>query len=225
MNDDMRERGCERYADDLAELALGVLTGRDRAQALSHVNNCARCAEELEQLSRAADTVVRVAPEMEPPVGFEVRLFEGMGVSDVRPRRRARAARFVPVGIAAAVVALGLGLGLNLTSSPAPTANAQRGDSTVFSAALVANGVAVGHVDVFGGARPWMSMTLADSPARGTIRCVVITKDAVTHWVGSFEAREDYTSWAAPLPVDPTTVRTAQIVSVSGTVIASATLG
>ena len=88
MSDDMRERGCEAYADELAELALGVLTGRERARVLSHVESCPRCAEELEQLSRAADTVVQAAPEMEPPMGFEVRLFERMGVADVRRRRR-----------------------------------------------------------------------------------------------------------------------------------------
>ena len=84
MSDDLRENGCDAYADDLAELALGVLTGRARAQALSHVDSCPRCAEDLEQLSRVADTVVQVAPEVEPPVGFEVRLFERMGVADVR---------------------------------------------------------------------------------------------------------------------------------------------
>ena len=66
-----------------------MLTGRERAQALSHVESCPRCAEELEQLSRVADTVVQAAPDMEPPVGFEVRLFERMGVADVRPRRAA----------------------------------------------------------------------------------------------------------------------------------------
>ena len=114
MSDDMDERGCERYAGDLAELALGVLTGRERVQALSHVESCPRCAEELEQLSRAADAVVQVAPEAEPPVGFEVRLFERMGVADVPPRRRPRPglAAGCRSAVAAAVVALAVGLGL-----------------------------------------------------------------------------------------------------------------
>ena len=89
MSDDMKDHGCDAHQDELPELALGVLTGRDRAQALAHVESCPRCAEELEQLSRAADAVVQVAPEVEPPMGFEMRLFERMGVADVRrPRRR-----------------------------------------------------------------------------------------------------------------------------------------
>ncbi len=86
MTDDVRERGCEEYGDELAELALGVLTGRDRARVLSHVDSCPRCAEELEILSRTADSVVQAAPDMEPPLGFEVRLFERMGLTDVAPR-------------------------------------------------------------------------------------------------------------------------------------------
>jgi hypothetical protein len=224
MSDDMRERGCPQHADDLAQLALGVLTGRDRARALSHVESCRRCADELEQLSRVADTVVQAAPEVEPPVGFEVRLFERMGVGPARPKahRRFRASRLMPFGVAAAVVALGLGLGLTLTSSPARTAQARAGE---VSANLVANGVAVGKVDAFGGAKPWMSMSLEDSPARGTVTCAVTTKDGVTHWVGSFAARKGYGAWAAPLHVDPAKIRTAEVVSPSGTVIATATLG
>ena len=82
MSDDDEGAGCEEYEDELAELALGVLTGRERARALAHVESCPRCAEELEILSRTADTVVQAAPEMEPPLGFEVRLFERMGVTD-----------------------------------------------------------------------------------------------------------------------------------------------
>jgi anti-sigma factor RsiW len=227
MSDDTGERGCAQYSDELAELALGALTGRDRARVLSHVESCRRCADELERLSRVVDTVVQAAPEMEPPVGFEVRLFERMGVADVdpKPHHRFRASRFVPLGAAAAVVALGLGLGLTLTSSPAPTTTAQSHHSGAVSAALMDNGVPVGQFEAYKGAKTWMSMTLVDSPARGTVMCAVTTKDGVTHWVGSFVVRKGYGAWIAPLDVSPSAIRTAEVVSPSGTVIATATLG
>src|SRR6516165_11354155 len=111
MNDDLSHtgaHGCHDYAADLSELALGVLTGRERARTLSHVESCPRCTEELEQLSDAADDVLKVAPEVEPPLGFEVRLFERMGVTDVPRRTRRRARRWVPAALAtaAAVAAL-----------------------------------------------------------------------------------------------------------------------
>jgi putative zinc finger protein len=227
MTDDVREHGCEEYGEELAELALGVLTGRDRARVLSHVESCPRCAEELEDLSRTADSVVQAAPEMEPPLGFEVRLFERMGLTDVAPRRRRlRPSRWVPgvVGVAAAALALGLGLGLT-SSSPTPTATAQpHGPHRAVTAALVEHGATVGHVMTVSGAKPWISMMLDDSSAHGTVTCVVVTDDGVTYHVGTFEADKGYGAWIAPLPVNPADLRTAEVVSPSGTVIATATL-
>jgi len=227
MDDDLRERGCEEYGNELAELALGVLTGRERSRVLSHVESCPRCAEELEVLSRTADTVLQAAPDMEPPLGFEVRLFERMGVADVRPRRRRlRPSRWVPAVVGVAAAALALGVGLGVTSSPPPTPTAQsRGAHQAVTAALVTNGKTVGHVVIVGGDKPWMSMMLDDSSARGTVHCVVVTKDGVTYDVGTFKARGGYGAWTARLHVDPADVRTAEVVSPSGTVIATATLG
>jgi hypothetical protein len=227
MTDDVREHGCEEYGDELAELALGVLTGRDRARLLSHVESCPRCAEELEILSRTADSVVQAAPEMEPPLGFEVRLFERMGLTDVAPRRRrVRPARWVPAVVGVAAAALALALGLNLTSSsPTPTVTAQQhGSHRVVTAALVEHGTTVGHVMTVSGAKPWISMMISDSSAHGTVDCVVVTDDGVTHHVGTFKAEKGYGAWIAPLPVNPAQVRTAEVVSLSGTVIATATL-
>jgi hypothetical protein len=228
----MSEAGCEEYDDELAELALGVLTGRERAQTLSHVESCARCAEDLEILSRTADTVLQAAPDMEPPLGFEVRLFERMGVTDAAPRRRRgrglRPSRWVPAVVGVAAAALALGIGLSVTSSspnqnhaaaPTPTSSHQ-----VVTAALVSDGKTVGHVMTFDGDKPWMSMMLDDSSARGTVRCVVVTEDGKVHTVGTFESHEGYGAWMAPLHVNPATVRTAEVESPSRTVIATATL-
>jgi hypothetical protein len=69
-----------------------------------------------------------------------------------------------------------------------------------------------------------VSMMLADSSARGKVNCVVVTDDGRTHQVGTFVAQAGYGAWTAPLHVDPADVRTAEVVSPSGTVIATATL-
>jgi anti-sigma-K factor RskA len=227
MSDDMREHGCAELQDDLAELALGVLTGRDRARGLAHVESCPRCAEELEQLSRAADAVVQAAPDVEPPMGFEVRLFERMGLADVRRRRRrVRPPRWAvgAFAAAAAVAALAVGLTLGLSSSPSPTQSASPANGVV-TANLVERGAMVGRVATHGGADPWMSMMLFDAHVHGTVNCVVQTSDGVSHHVGTFEAKEGYGAWIAPLHVNPKNVRSAEVVSPSGTVLATATLG
>lgn len=222
---DASRKGCEEHSRELAELALGVLTGRDRARTLSHVETCPGCADELEHLSRAADTVVQVAPEVEPPLGFDVRLLERMGVTEVPRRRRLPSPRWVPVAAAAAVVALGIGLGVGLSSSSQQPTQTATGHGAVVSAVLVEHGEDVGHVVAFGGHSPWMSMMLADSSARGPVSCVVVTEDGVRHDVGTFVARQGYGAWIAPLHLDPHRLRQAEVVSASGSVIASARLG
>ncbi len=225
MNDDMSEHRCEQYQAELSELALGVLTGRDRARALAHVESCPRCAEELEQLSHAADAVVQAAPEAEPPMGFEVRLFERMGVADLRRPSHFRSPRWVAgaLSAAAAVVALAVGLGLGLSSSTPPTQNAA--PRSVVSANLVENGTVVGRVAAHGGTHPWMWMMVVDSSAEGTVNCIVVTSDDVSHQVGTFVAKKGYGAWVAPLTVDPKDIRSAEVVGPSGTVIATAALG
>ncbi len=225
MSDDMNGHGCEAHQEELPELALGVLTGRDRVRALAHVESCPRCAEELEQLSHTADAVVQVAPEVEPPMGFETRLFERMGIADVRPRRRIRP-RWVAgaLAAAAAVAALVVGLSLGQSSPTPPTQSAQAAHGVV-TADLVEHGTVVGRVATHGGAHPWMSMMLFDSSVHGPVNCVVVTSDGVSHHVGTFVAKEGYGAWSVPLTVKTQDIRSAQVVSPSGTVIATAALG
>ena len=232
------DSGCSDYSDDLAELALGALTGRDRARALAHVDECPRCAEELEQLSRVADAVLQTAPEVEPPVGFESRLFERMGVAESAPGRRLRSLpslgsrrprQWMVAAVAAAAAFAALGLGLSTATAPPATQaqgvhGSQNGSQNVVTGNFVQDGRTVGHVVVAGGARPWVSMMLEDSTAQGAVNCVVVTQDGVTHEIGSFVAHAGYGAWVAPLHLDPKDVSKAEVVSPSGAVIASATL-
>jgi hypothetical protein len=221
--------GCEECSAELAELALGVLTGRERARALAHVESCPHCAEELEQLARAADTVLQAAPDAEPPMGFEVRMFDRMGVADVprREDRRRRAPRWVPgAAAAAAVAALGVGLGVALTSASSPTVPLAHGyeRGTVESDSLVHDGRTVGNVVYGDGSKPWMSMMLADAGVSGHFTCVVVTDGGVRHVVGTVTAHNGYGAWYAPLHLNPDDLRSAQVLSPSGSIIASATL-
>jgi hypothetical protein len=230
MSDELQP--CNEHSENLAELALGILTGRDRAATLAHVDTCVPCAEELEQLAHAADAVLSVAPETEPPVGFEVRLFNRMGVADgltglAAPPRAplrwvARAPRWV-LAAAAAVIALAAGLSIGWSVS-GPTGGGSSGRA-VEQAALTEHGARVGTVETYGGSSPWMIVTLADSSAQGRIFCEVVTDDGVTHKVGAFSATYGYAAWDAPLRVAPQDVRKAEVVSSSGTIIASASLG
>jgi hypothetical protein len=72
---------CAGLAEVAAELALGVLTGRERAQAVAHLDRCDGCREDVRQLMATSDGLLTLLPESEPPAGFETRVLERMGLS------------------------------------------------------------------------------------------------------------------------------------------------
>ena len=237
MIDDPHTHPCDEHSDNLAELALGILTGRERAATLVHVDSCTRCAEELEQLSRVADAVVTIAPGVEPPVGFEVRLFSRMGLAEAAPpvtsiasaRRRPKGFRWLSASprwtLAAAAVVIALVLGLSLGwSTGSGRGGTTPGGREVATAALLHAGTKVGRVSTYGGSNPWMTVTLTGSSTDGTVTCEVITSDGVTHKVGSFDAKGGYGAWGAHLWGAPPDVRKAEVVSSNGKVIATALL-
>jgi hypothetical protein len=91
---------CEQTRALAAELALGITDGAERAQALRHLAECADCRRLVEELSTVADDLLLLAPDHEPPAGFESRVLERLAPTP-RPRRRRRAL-LAPVAAAAA---------------------------------------------------------------------------------------------------------------------------
>jgi|SRR5579875_461002 hypothetical protein len=86
---------CAGVAPSLVELALGVLAGEERVRAVAHVEACSACSALVSELSAAADELLHLAPGVEPPVGFEARVFERLGVRH-RSRGPALLKRFDP---------------------------------------------------------------------------------------------------------------------------------
>jgi hypothetical protein len=97
---------CAELADVAAELALGVLTGRERGAALAHLETCEDCREEVRLLMATGEQFLELLPPAEPPAGFETRVLDRLGLSappvrghaellqpgkrDLQPRRRSR---------------------------------------------------------------------------------------------------------------------------------------
>ena len=82
---EVNEMGCAEFADAAAELALGVLTGRERAQALAHQDQCEACRENVRQLTVTGEELVGLLPAIEPPAGFETRVMERLGLGTPAP--------------------------------------------------------------------------------------------------------------------------------------------
>src|SRR5215469_2616305 len=79
MSEQANEMTCAELANVAAELALGVLTGRERAEAVAHLDRCEDCREDVRQLMATGEGLLALLPEREPPVGFEMRVLDRMG--------------------------------------------------------------------------------------------------------------------------------------------------
>lgn len=76
---------CAQLADVAAELALGVLTGRERAMAVAHLDTCDACREDVRQLMATGEQLLELLPPVEPPAGFETRVLARLGLPAVPP--------------------------------------------------------------------------------------------------------------------------------------------
>lgn len=75
-------------ADVLVALALGELTGRARAEALTHLAACRTCQTQVGELTDTVDRLLLVAPSAEPPPGFDVAVLDRATAARARRRRR-----------------------------------------------------------------------------------------------------------------------------------------
>ena len=211
---------CAAVRDDLGELALGLLSGRSRARALSHVASCAHCSAELEQLSTVADALLLLAPEIEPPVGFELRLAERLGEERVRrPRRARRVGAFAAAAVAAAL--LGFGVGSFVRPAPPPGSVTA---TNLASANLTSHGHVVGELLVSAGHPGWLFMSIESRAWSGTVTCEVTLSNGVVERIGLFHLSNGYGSWGAPLRAPAAEVRSARLVAPDGSLLASANL-
>ncbi len=210
---------CKAFQGDLAELALGILTGRERAVTLRHIESCTRCSTELDSLLVVADSLSLLVPECEPPLGFDVRLAEHFKTNTARRFRRPGRREALFAGAALLSVVLGFALGSVLLHGG--------GSSTflrahVTAARLGLHGVEVGQVLLSTGKQSWLFLSLDDGNRTGEVTCQVTLADGKSEDIGGFALHPGYRAWGTDLPKTAATVRAVQITTASGTVLASA---
>ncbi len=213
---------CEPFQDDLAAMALGTLTGERREEVLEHVEVCLSCSAELTQLTTVADAVLELAPEAEPPLGFESRLARRLEAP--RPKRtptpRRRLGAFALAAIVIAVVGVGVGV---LIENRAGTAQ-QPGTSRAIESSLRADGRVVGNVILSSSPDVWMIMTVDKGWWTGAVTCEAILADGSIDTVGTFRLSGGYGTWGAKLTAPKSQVRAARLVARNGDILASATI-
>jgi hypothetical protein len=221
---ELNDMSCEEFADVAAELALGVLTGRERAQAITHLDQCDTCREHVRQLSLTGEEMLGLLPSREPPAGFETRVMGRLGHPAVarRPKRTRRMLAAAAVTLAAVAAGAG-GWGLRgATSAPSPVAPAAA--SLRSATLLTASHETAGHIFLYTGSPRWLYMDVdaGISAGSGTVICQLVASDGRITTVGSFNLDGGYGSWGSPDPLASGSVTGARLISLTGTVLATA---
>jgi hypothetical protein len=139
---------CAEVRELAPELALGIVGGPERAEALQHASECGPCRALVGELAEAADALPLLAAEAEPPPGFEERVLAALGAPRRRNRRRI-AALVAVVAAAATIVSI---VGVRVVESVQETNRIVTAASDVRSAQMNgANGLDVGNVFVSNG--------------------------------------------------------------------------
>ncbi|RMB80683.1 hypothetical protein CTZ28_38975 [Streptomyces shenzhenensis] len=235
---------CQKLREIGAELALGVLPGRERAEAVAHLDRCADCRKYIEELTSVSDRLIGLLPGSEPPVGFEERVARRLteAARERRPPTPVAAAfpgrrRRIRVRLAAAAATLVLAVGFggwavgtaieDVVAGPSSTAGTNGGMLSGDLSSATNPGKAVGEIYAYPGRPGWiyMAVDLADAgaPHAGKVTCLLVHKDGSTVRVGTFALRHDGSGyWGSPAMVDPATLAGAQLTSTDGTVLATA---
>lgn len=208
-------RPCDTTEALAAELALGIVEGADRGAALDHLAGCADCQAEVRRLTDAVDAVVALAPEAEPPAGFESAVLARIGEA------RADGGRRPWLLVVAAVVLLVLGVGVGLLAAPDGD-----GPTSVATARMEApDGETVGEVwrtgeadaAVFVSVPAWAGIDAVGPEApRYALRLELDGGETVE--VGDFGLGDGVSSWAVPTDLDGEDIRAVSVVDDTGRV-------
>ena len=195
---------CADVRPLVPEAALGLLGGNERADVLLHVEGCASCRELMHDLGAVADDLVLLAPNGEPPSGFELAV-----LARLTPRRPRRPWPVVAVAVAAVLLAVvAFAAGRMISEAPAPVREV---------AMRAPSGHVVGDAYLHGDDPTWVFVAVpgwADTSNEYRLR--------VTYVDGGTTEVRGAGSWGMVLPGNPGRIHELALVGADGRVWCSA---
>lgn len=193
----MRALDCAEARDLAPEFCLGVLDGAGRADVVDHIDRCAACRTVVAEMAEAADSIVLLAPEAEPPRGFERRVLAQL--TDSRRRTRWRTTKLVAFVAAAAVI-------LSVVTVRVVDGSRVPGPATpaVETVPMVGvDGTTVGRVDVVdNGTIASLAVNVDAALADGVYRVVLAPETTPRQVLGTLTVADGRGAWAGTASVD-----------------------
>jgi hypothetical protein len=232
---------CSRLEDVAAELALGLLAGTERAAALDHLQTCSRCQALVDEMAAAGDNLLLLAPEVEPPAGFETRALRGRRwpparrrwtadhpLSAPRPRRWSGRRRVAAAVVAAVTIAAGAAGGVAAAGRGHPGFQVKRpatiaamGGRSLEAAVLREGSDRMGQVFAYRGHPSWLMMTMYNPGPPTRVTCQLVMAGGSRVDAGTFNVGY-YASWGVALTVNPSRITSVRLVGTTGATVAVA---
>jgi anti-sigma factor RsiW len=204
------------HGDTAPELALGLLTGAERAEAVAHLHECAAYRAEVARLTDVADAL-RDLTAAEPPAGFETRVLARLADTDGSPvaggvggaggavgaaptpaeGRERWTPRRAPLLIAAGLV------GVAVFGAGWAAGSGRPSSSAVVTAAVAEPWTSgerrVGDI-VVDRDRPDRLSVWLEAPEAGPLTCELLRRDGSVAASVSYDARGGAEWWGVPRP-------------------------
>lgn len=196
---------CSETQQIIPELAAGVAPPQARAKALRHLAGCGRCHRELESQTALIDELLQLAPERQPPAGFEASV-----VTPMLRRRRPRRLRTVILMAASflLVAVLAGGTVWQRTGSDRRLADGYRKTLAVahgkYLRVIPVNGddtTPAGDVFAYQGSPAWLFVTMTAAHQPGSYRMTLTTRDGQQINLGSMAVKDDRGAWGTTVHV------------------------
>jgi hypothetical protein len=219
---------CHEIRKLAPEVALGIADGEDRARVLEHVAECADCRRELERLSTVADELLVLAPEQEPPPGFELRVLDSIQPPASKRRFRLRGLAVVGAVVATAAVTAGamlVGFRDDRRLADHYRATLAQAHGSYFGARRFhdAAGRQGGVLFTYRGSPSWMMITVSPSYRDSVRSAELVTRDGRRAPLASFGLSGG--AWGASLPIDLQDLAAVHLVGRDGRSVLIATQG
>jgi len=213
--------GCPDVREVAPDFAFGILDGEARSDVLLHLDHCPSCQRYVSELSETADALVLLAPEAEPPAGFERRALDRIVESS--RRRRWRNAKLVAVTAAAAIILSVVAVRI-VDENRTPTS--QEAAPTAQSVDMVGDGgQKVGNVDVVtSGTAMTVNLSVAYKLRDGDYDVVLTRSGALKQKIGTMPVRAGSGTWSDTIPAFTGPARISLVDTATNTTSCSAEL-
>ena len=193
---------CEEARDLAAEMALGTLAGDDRARLITHLASCSQCRGLVEELSVVADSLLLLAPEHEPPAGFE----NAFLAQFKSPARRSRLQWLATAAAVLVLIGGSAGTALWVTKSDRDLGSHYRhaleeANGKYFGVRPVhdEDRTKVGNLFVYEGDPSWAFLVMNGSVAGGEYRAEVVSTSGEASSLGTFTITSSDRTWGTDL--------------------------